>query len=39
MKTLVSFVLITMVNFAMVGILLKNFAIMCYNIGRNDDKG
>lgn len=39
MKTLISFVLITMVNFAMVGILLKTFVVMCYNIGsKNVDK-
>jgi hypothetical protein len=37
MKTFVSFVLITMVNFAMVGILLKNFIHMCYNVVKRNN--
>ena len=39
MKTLIGFVIGTIITFAMVCILFKNFIIMCYNVGnRKDDK-
>jgi len=37
MKTFVSFILVTMVNSAMIGILLKNFILMCYNMVKRNN--
>ena len=38
MKILLSIVVWAVVAIAMVCILFKNFAFMCYNVGKKDDK-